>query len=292
MGFSNDAEFYENNGYLVVKNFLSPEEVEALKGEARKLIAEHVNKPEDVLTFADEGNEKWESSLYRTTLFVESKAVDENGKIILPSDRAVHKIAHGLQYDPSAVVSKKTIYSDKIKDLIRTVAKHEQPKVTQIMYLLKPPQIGSPRKPHQDETYLRTDPAGHLVGVWIALDDATEENGCLDFVPGSHKVLQPVTRLFRKMPQVENGRIFRYDGDADYMREDSDYEYVRCPVSSGDLVLIHGLVLHKSEPNRSSKSRWAWAFHAWDQKDGVTIPTDNTIQHPDRLPDLYSSRAE
>lgn len=41
--------------------------------------------------------------------------------------------------------------------------------------------------PHQDATFLYTQPLGRVMGVWIALEDATLENGCLWFIPGSHK---------------------------------------------------------------------------------------------------------
>ena len=40
--------------------------------------------------------------------------------------------------------------------------------------------------PHQDSTFLHTTPM-KLMGCWIALEDATLENGCLWFIPGSHK---------------------------------------------------------------------------------------------------------
>lgn len=40
--------------------------------------------------------------------------------------------------------------------------------------------------PHQDSTFLHTEPLGRLLGLWIALEDATLENGCLWFIPGSH----------------------------------------------------------------------------------------------------------
>lgn len=40
--------------------------------------------------------------------------------------------------------------------------------------------------PHQDATFLYTEPLGRVLGVWIALEDATLENGCLWFIPGSH----------------------------------------------------------------------------------------------------------
>lgn len=39
---------------------------------------------------------------------------------------------------------------------------------------------------HQDSTFLYTDPM-KLLGFWIALEDATLENGCMHFIPGSHK---------------------------------------------------------------------------------------------------------
>lgn len=40
--------------------------------------------------------------------------------------------------------------------------------------------------PHQDSTFLHTEPLGRLLGLWIALENATLENGCLWFIPGSH----------------------------------------------------------------------------------------------------------
>lgn len=41
-------------------------------------------------------------------------------------------------------------------------------------------------RPHQDSTFLYTEPPT-CIGLWMPLEDATEENGCLWFVPGSHK---------------------------------------------------------------------------------------------------------
>merc|ERR1711976_562899 len=60
------------------------------------------------------------------------------------------------------------------------------PVIVQSMYIFKQPGIGGEVTPHQDGTYIYTDPL-RAMGVWIALEDATLENGCLWFVPGSHK---------------------------------------------------------------------------------------------------------
>ena len=52
--------------------------------------------------------------------------------------------------------------------------------------LLKPPG-GQDKPPHQDQSYFRVVPEDSLVTAWIALDAATEENGCMRYVPGSHR---------------------------------------------------------------------------------------------------------
>ena len=53
--------------------------------------------------------------------------------------------------------------------------------------------------PHQDGTFLYNEPL-RLFGFWFPIDDATLENGCLWYVPGSHQ--EPVTRRFLRTGQV------------------------------------------------------------------------------------------
>lgn len=55
------------------------------------------------------------------------------------------------------------------------------------MIICKQPEIGGAVPSHQDSTFLFTE-APSAVGFWYALEDATLENGCLSFLPGSHKV--------------------------------------------------------------------------------------------------------
>jgi hypothetical protein len=54
--------------------------------------------------------------------------------------------------------------------------------------LCKPPRVGSAKPPHQDSAYWTSIDPPNLVICWMALDDATEENGCMRFIPGSHKL--------------------------------------------------------------------------------------------------------
>ena len=103
--------------------------------------------------------------------------------------------------------------------------------------------------PHQDGTFLRNDPL-NLIGYWFPIDDATLENGCLWYVPGSHKICSPVTRHFIRNPMyfeqlngtcnstestdnqnIENEQMLIFEGDP-YM-EFPEEEWVAAPVTKG-----------------------------------------------------------
>ena len=61
--------------------------------------------------------------------------------------------------------------------------------------------------PHQDSTFLHTDPM-KLVGVWFALEDVTLENGCLWFIPGSHQ--DGISRRFIRNPDPSSPNLTMY----------------------------------------------------------------------------------
>lgn len=62
--------------------------------------------------------------------------------------------------------------------------------------------------PHQDATFLFTEPMT-VVGFWIALEDATVENGCLHFARGSHN--SGVHRRFIRNPEKDSDNLLMYD---------------------------------------------------------------------------------
>jgi len=83
-----------------------------------------------------------------------------------------------------------------------------------------------------------------MIGLWLALDTATTDNGCLRFIPGSHhrELTIEATR-----EQIETPAL------AGRLAEDI------VPAEPGDAILIDGLVFHASEPNRSTLQRWAYS---------------------------------
>lgn len=71
----------------------------------------------------------------------------------------------------------------------------KDPRVLQSMLIFKQPKIGGEVPPHQDSTFLYTEPLSAR-GFWFALEDCTAQNGALSFAPGSHKSKQLKVREY------------------------------------------------------------------------------------------------
>ena len=130
---------------------------------------------------------------------------------------------------------------------------------------LSKPKFGSAVPPHQDSTFLHTTPKNTLLGFWLALEDATEDNGCLWSVPGSHKKFKNVPNehnpdLAYMFRTPDGGTEFR-DGRKDEYFKSEDFNWVPHQARKGDLVLIHGQVFHKDWFSKS-KSQFLPRFYA------------------------------
>ncbi|XP_062519960.1 phytanoyl-CoA dioxygenase domain-containing protein 1-like [Corticium candelabrum] len=130
--------------------------------------------------------------------------------------------------------------------------------------------------PHQDSTFLHTDPM-NIVGFWIPLEDATEENSCLWFIPGSHK--NGISRRFVRNPIGPSPPTIMTGSDPEF----DNHKFVAAPVMKGSLVLIHGEVVHRSYANRSKKSRHVYTFHVVETAN-TTYSKDNWLQPTEELP--------
>lgn len=150
------------------------------------------------------------------------------------------------------------------------------------MIICKQPEIGGAVPPHQDSTFLYTNPPS-AVGFWYALEDATVENGCLSFLPGSHKNTEVGQRFVRKKDgsgtEFIDNEGLRFPVGGEYGAEDKGGEYVLGEVKAGSLVLIHGNLLHKSEKNTSKKGRIIYTFHVIEGE-GATYDERNWLQPP------------
>ena len=150
------------------------------------------------------------------------------------------------------------------------------PLLVQSMYIFKAPHIGGEVACHQDATFLWTEP-NTVVGFWVALQDATIENGCLWAQPGGH--LGPLRRRFVQDP-VTDARFDELDPTP--LPAPGGPELVPLEAPAGTLVVLHGLLPHWSDVNRSEHSRHAYAVHVVDGT--AHYPADNWLQRRTDLP--------
>src|SRR5438132_4663809 len=114
-------------------------------------------------------------------------------------------------------------------------------------WFIKEPETAAIAAWHQDATYFGLRPYVHVT-AWLALTDATAENGCMEFLPGSHHGGQRPHRA-----GVVAGSVNRA-GQA-IVGEVDDTPAVHAPLRAGEFSLHHTLCLHRSPPNRSSGRR-------------------------------------
>ena len=118
-------------------------------------------------------------------------------------------------------------------------------------FAVQQPNIGGEVVPHQDSTFLYTDPLS-VIGFWMALEDSTQRNGCLWSLPGSHKA-----GVRRKMT-VKDGKT-TFDPP---MAEEFDLsKFTPLEMKAGSMVILHGNNIHFSKENTSAKSRHAYSVH-------------------------------
>ncbi|VBB76390.1 Putative Phytanoyl-CoA dioxygenase, peroxisomal precursor [Podospora comata] len=290
--------FFHTNGYLIIPSALPPTTVTNLLIETHSLLSSLDITTHPLTKFSTGGQDGTDhvgddyflSSGDKIRFFFEQDAFGPDGQLTKPKHLAVNKIGHFLHglSPPFAellkgVPGQRALPKDVAKDL-----GFEDPRCLQSMVICKQPEIGGAVPPHQDSTFLYTDPPS-AVGFWYALEDATRENGCLSFLPGSHlwsRIRQRLVRGGRTGTEmVENeGRQFPRDTREMKYGEDKkveEEEYVMGEVKAGDLVLIHGNLLHKSERNLSKKGRIIYTFHVIEQGEGYKYDERNWLQPPE-----------
>jgi ectoine hydroxylase-related dioxygenase (phytanoyl-CoA dioxygenase family) len=278
--FKKVLEDYSRDGYAIIPNFFSDQEISELKSECARIVDEF--DPKGHRTTNDAVDTKnmilddyTMSSVDKIHFFFENDVFDSNGNLKVKKSQALNKIAHALHW--WSPVFKKFTFSDKVKSLVRA-AGFVDPKIIQGMYIFKNPKIGGEFFPHQDATYLYTKPEIKVMGLWFALDDANEENGCLSFIPGSHR--DGLKKRWYRNPNNNNNMLIEGESPEEWLDEKS---YVPAAVKKGSCVLIHGLVVHKSGPNKSDKPRGIYAIHLYDQN-GCEWSKENMLQPTARLP--------
>jgi phytanoyl-CoA hydroxylase len=218
------AHFHEH-GYLVVHHAFSPSEVKgALDG---------------LLYLISGQNTDYKGLMYEKK--AKGIAVDQMG----PEERQdyVRKFMWFVEYEDRL----KAIAEHPQMKALLTQLIGEPPALFQDMALIKPPKIGREKPWHQDHAYFDLPLTAPVVGVWIALDEATTENGCMMIYPDSHR-MGPVVHFSRRDWQICDS----------YERAS---RALAVPLKPGGALFFHSLLQHGTPANSSLKRRRAVQFH-------------------------------
>lgn len=246
-------EFYDANGYVVLKNHAAEASTKALQDSAEEIIEafRRDSKPAPTFKSGDKGrsgDDQFLSSASNITCFLEEEQENTSA-----SQQSVNKIGHAL-HDLHETF-RKFSYGPAVQSVAACMGLRNGV-IAQSMYIVKGARVGGAVPPHRDATFVPsgTGRAGDCMAFWWALQRATLENGCLHVVPGSHV---DGVRL-RRFVRTEDDQVsFHGSPDCTY----DDERYVPLPVEQGDVVLMHGAVVHRSERNFSEASRHAYSIH-------------------------------
>lgn len=267
-------ERHQSDGFIVLDGFITERECDELRARAAEMV-QAFEPAEVVPIFTTHEQSRVADEYFLTSgdkirCFFEENAFHPNGTLKQSKERSVNKIGHALHdLDP---VFDQFSRSTKIKELTQDLG-IANPLLLQSMYIFKQPNIGGEVSCHQDSTFLYTDPID-IAGLWFALEDATVENGCLWAIPGGHK-FGLKSRWFRSANDKMEFKML----DAEPWPE---AELIPLEVTKGSLIVLHGLLPHRSLENRSAKSRHAYTLHVIGGN--AHYATDNWLQRSSAMP--------
>lgn len=232
-----EVDFFHENGYVAGMRVLGDEQVEALRTEL-----------DEFFDPAHEGRELWYE--YHT-----NESEDPN-KVLFHALGAwrLRPAFHDALWNPAFTVPASQLLEGPVRFW------HDQ-------LFCKPARHGGVVAWHQDYSYWqRTAPMAHLT-CWIGLDDATVDNGCVQYVPGSHRWnLLPITGLANDMDAIQQ-----------VLTPEQKRQFSPVPVElkAGEAAFHHPLMVHGSYENRTDRPRRAMVLNV--VRDGVRSASDEPL---------------
>ena len=264
---------YQNEGFLVINDFVDPTACDELRERVIEMIREFESAEVASIFSTREQNriadEHFLQSANNISFFFEENAFNPDGTLKQDKELSINKIGHALHdLDP---VFDRFSRASSIEQLARDLGVNH-PLLLQSMYIFKQPHIGGEVNCHQDCTFLYTEPQD-ILGLWFAVEDATLENGCLWVLPGGHK-----RGLKSRWLRTENGMQFETFDTSPWAEE----ELIPLEVRKGSLIVLNGLLPHRSLENRSPKSRHAYTLHIISGDSNY--PSNNWLQRSKDMP--------
>jgi ectoine hydroxylase-related dioxygenase (phytanoyl-CoA dioxygenase family) len=230
-------EFYQAHGYLAGIRMLTDEQVDVLRAELAELT--NPSHPGHHLFYEYHSNES------------------PDPEKVLFHALGAWRIApgfHDLLWNPACTVPASQLLGGPVRFW------HDQ-------LFCKPARQGGVVAWHQDYSYwTRTRPMAHL-SCWIGLDDSTAANGCVHYVPRSHRWdLLPITGLAGDMNAIQS-----------VLTEEQRREFkpVAIELKKGECSFHHPLMVHGSYDNKTESPRRATVINVF--RDGVKSASNDPL---------------
>lgn len=239
---------YQDNGFLVVPNFLNADELQRWRHNTDEAVEQRLSARSGDWSSSKGGlNNQGDPNSYYAQVFTQCLKLLET-----------HDGMREILLDP------------RLGEMAATLAGVDGIRVWHDQALFKPP-WGNPTAWHLDNPYWSFS-SPDAISLWVALDDATLANGCMWYLPGTHKTArydnvgigQNLADLFRAYPEWRQ------------------MESVAAPCPAGSAVFHSGLVAHGAGANMTPRPRRAMTCAY--MPDGATF---NGVKNV--LPDAYFS---
>ena len=213
---------FHQRGFLTLPQISPPEEVAALRETFERLFAQRAGRKE--------------GAQFDMVTHDEDDAAPKLSQIIKPANFAPELLR--TQFRANALtVARRLLGPNAIQ-----VSEHA---------ILKPAGQGAATPWHQDEAFREAGFDYEQVSIWMPLQEATVENGCMQYVPGTHRV----GVLDHRSPG-DDPRVHALECSGEF----NAAEAVACPLPAGGAAIHHGRTLHYAGPNQTSTARYAYVL--------------------------------
>ena len=233
-------EYYQSQGYVVIKNVLSHEKIDNFIKQYEK-----TKRSKLFIYYSQSVHLPLRPKITSEGFIEESMYNPHNLKIFPGFSKAILNC----------------LIDQKISEGLSIVSGSSSHTIWQTMFFDK----STGTVEHQDHYYLDTNPPGNLIGTWYALEDIHPDSGCFFVVPGSHKGQV----INRKNSSSKQEGIEALVPEHDEMRiktmnliRDKNYEYKSFPLDKGDILFWHPYLIHGAFKNNNPQfSRKSFTAH-------------------------------
>ena len=227
------------------RTMLNEEEIASFRENGYLKLDRPVLTPEQTAELRD--------ALERTLQGKSAAAPEANRNLTGDDENIVIQVVNIWEAEPAF---RRHLYNANIVPKIAQLMNTDTVRAWHDQIQVKPPHVGGPTTWHQDHPYWPVIQPADLISAWVALEDATIENGCMSMVPRSYK-----WGPYRDGSIGHNYADHSPTPDPAFIPSGESVQIMPIEVLAGHVVFHHCLTWHGAPPNRSPHNRPAIAVH-------------------------------